>query len=140
MSTTDLKLSELLSRAEGVDRSWMNAASCQGWGHAHYDCRDPDPQPTPWQVSNNERVRGIPGQDLIDYALIICAGCVAQYDCVKFAVHTDCNYGTSGMRIGSLRWLREQPDWEEIVDVAETVRIPIQQAVVTVKRRRSRAV
>lgn len=135
--TTDLKLSELLSRAAGVDRDWMNAASCQGWGHAHYDPKCSDAQPTPWMVSNNESVKGIAGHELIEYALIICQGCVAQYDCAKFAIRTDCDFGTSSMPIGSLRWLRAQEDWEEIVDVAEAVHIPMRQAVVTVRRRRA---
>lgn len=128
-----MRLGELLEMAMGVERDWMRFGSCHGWG------QKPENQdnPNPWHVFNNEWYgpdRDISGAELVEYALIICSGCVAQYDCARFAVRTHAQGVTSSMRVGDLRWLQNQPKWEKIVDIAEAVSIPMQQAVVTVRR------
>lgn len=132
MGTQGMKLGELLEMAMGVDRDWMQFGSCWQWA-ANQETRD---NPNPWHAANNEMYgpdRDIPGAELVKYALIVCASCVAQYDCARFAVRTHADYVTSSMRVGDLRWLRNQPKWKAIVDIAEVLSIPMQQAVVTVR-------
>lgn len=133
MSTVDMRLGELLEMAMGVDRDWMQFGSCHGWGTKPEN----EDNPNPWHVVNNKMYGpdgDISGAELVEYALIVCAGCIAQYDCARFAVNTHADFVTSSMRVGDLRWLQKQANWGKIVDIAEVVSVPIQQAVVTVRR------
>lgn len=133
MGTQDKGISALLDKAMNVDRSWMQFGSCAGWTRS----RNTQDNPNPWFAYNYLRYgpdRDISGHELVKYALLVCASCVAQYDCARFAVRTHAQGVTSSMRVGDLRWLQNQPKWEKIVDIAEAVSIPMQQAVVTVRR------
>lgn len=128
MSTQELTVGELV---ETADRAWMAKGKCWGEGTRHSKTN-----PNPWFASNNETYGDddeIKGSELVGWALIVCAGCDAQYDCARFAVRTSANYVTSAMRVGDLRWLQEQKNWERIVDIAEVVSVPIQQVVKLVR-------
>lgn len=126
MSTVDLDFDTLFDVAVGVGRNWM----------ADRRCVTTKSDPNPWFAVNNEMYgpdKDVKGSELVKYALIVCASCDAQYDCARYSVQTGSAGVIASMRAGSMTWLQKQTDWAEIIDIAETVSIPIQQVVVTVR-------
>lgn len=115
----------------GLDTSWKTQAKCAGFLE-----REPG-KPTPWQVAENDpAVDGVKSHQMIKYALLGCAGCPAQYDCARWAVQAQVRAATYSMRIGMMKWLQKQGDWESIIDEAEALEQPVQFAVEEIKTRR----
>jgi len=90
--------------------------------------------PTPWQVNKSQRIAGIRGSEMIKMALMVCHGCVAQYDCARYAVEGKMQAGTWSMGITNLNWLQEQADWEDHLAVAQELGVPVDQYISDVRR------
>lgn len=103
------------------DKSWWDdGAACRGW------LKDNPGRPTPWNVASNDPpVGGIPAHKLVDYALLVCSSCPAQYGCARHAVTIGERAGTWAMRIRELLWLQHQDDAEEIIATAERLGDPV---------------
>ena len=125
-------LGVLVTAAFGLDRTWMEQGSCYGWGSQRPG------QATPWQAALGSRVKGISGAELVNYALLICGSCPAQYDCASFAVEGMMIAGTWGMRITTLRWMQTQDDALDLIDMARDAQIPVQQIAAQTMVERSR--
>lgn len=110
----------LLTACYGLDRSWAKNGSCFGWG-----TKRPG-QPTPWQVAPGRRYGDYSGSELVKYALLWCHSCPAQYDCASFAVRGKMIAGTWGLPITQLRWLQEQDDAFDLIELARQNGIAVQ--------------
>jgi hypothetical protein len=117
-------LGVLLTAAYGLDTSWMREGSCYGWGSNRPD------HPTPWQVAPGRKYRGLSGGELVKYALIVCSGCPAQYDCVTFAIKGMMIAGTWAVPVTHLRWLQKQDDAFDLIQMAKDANVPMQQVAV----------
>lgn len=98
----------------------MNHGSCFGWGSNRPG------HPTPWQVAPGRKYNDISGSELVRYALIICHSCPAQYDCTTYAVKATMIAGTWGLPITQLRWLQEQDDALDLIELARSHQVPMQ--------------
>lgn len=116
-------LGVLLTAALDLDTGWMPRGACYGYG-----CRNPE-STTPWQAAPTRTYDGMSGSELVKWALIVCRGCPAQYDCAAYAVEGWMIAGTWSMPLTHLAWLRKQPDWEDIIADARQRKVPIQDAV-----------
>lgn len=115
---------ELLATAAGMDFSWWDDALCRGWLAKNRN------KPTPWTMATTDPpVDGIPAHKIVDYALLVCAACPAQYRCATSAVENDERAGTWGLRIKLLLWFQKQPDWRDVLLHAELEGMPVQVAV-----------
>lgn len=123
----ELDLGDLITAAFGLDRTWVADASCRAW------IADDDPKPTPWQVNKSQNVNGVRGSEMIKMALMVCHSCVAQYDCARFAVEGKMQAGTWAMGITNLVWLADQPDWAEIIAIAEDLGAPLDEYISTLR-------
>ena len=109
----------------GKDRSWMDNGACRGHDLARrnaWTCRKAD------GVVEFDGVKLDP-KELIEAALMICAGCPAQYQCALWAVEVKEESGTWGMEHNHLLWLIRQDDSEAIVHEARIAQEPVQVAV-----------
>lgn len=122
----------LIEAALDLDWEWMERGACHRWA----DLYDP-PRATPWQISGEGEVDGIPAGKLIDWALIICAGCPVRYECARFAVEGLMKGGTWAMRLKLLLWLQTQPDALDVIDAAELHKAEVQVFVRKVQRDRT---
>jgi hypothetical protein len=104
----------------------MDHGSCYGWGSNRPG------HPTPWQVAPGKKYDGISGAELVKYALIICSGCDAQYDCANYAVNALMIAGTWSMPITQLRWMQKQPDAHDLIEMAREIEAPMQSVAVSV--------
>lgn len=118
---TDDALGVLILAAFGLDREWMKSGACYGWGSQR-----PDPGPTPWQVSPSQTVNGVSGTELMRYARLICFTCVAQYDCLAFAIEGKMIAGTWAVSAKALHWLQGQDDALDLVEMARKNAVPVQ--------------
>lgn len=98
----------------------MSTGACYDWGS-----KTPG-KPTPWQVVPGRRYDGVSGNELVKYALILCRGCVAQYDCAAYAVLAKMIAGTWSMPITQLRWLQAQEDALDLIELARGAAVPMQ--------------
>jgi hypothetical protein len=114
------ELGVLITAAYGLDTSWMQKGSCFGWGSQRPE------QPTPWQVAPGRTYNGLSGNELVRYALLLCASCDAQYDCATYAVQATMIAGTWSMPITQLRWLQSQDDALDLIDLARDNEMPVQ--------------
>lgn len=114
------------------DASWWDGAACRGW------LKDNPGRPTPWNVASNDApVDDIPAHKLVDYALLVCSSCPAQYACARHAVNVGERAGTWAMRIRELRWLQGQEDSEEIIGLAERLGNPVRVHVQRLRKERT---
>jgi hypothetical protein len=97
-------LGELITAALDLDRSWMVNASCRGWQGKTSS------EPTPWQVSPPGSTGGTPNFELRRYALMICFGCQAQYDCARYAIDGKMQGGIWAMPPTSLKMLQRKAE------------------------------
>lgn len=121
MNTTEAAISSFISE---IDFSWWDRALCRGWLG-----RNPN-QGTPWTMASNDApLDGIPAHRIVDYALLVCSACPAQYSCATHAVENEERAGTWAMRVKTLLWLQKRPDWRDILLHAELEAMPVQVAV-----------
>jgi hypothetical protein len=109
----------------GKDRSWMDNGACRGHDLARrnaWTCRRAD---GPIEFGGIE----LDPQELIDAALMICAGCPAQYQCALWAIEVKEESGTWAMKHNHLLWVIRQDDSEAIIHQAKIDREPVQVAV-----------
>lgn len=125
-------LGVLLTAAYGLDTDWMARGTCYGWGSSKPG------HPTPWQVAPGKRYDDIPGSELVKYALILCSGCLAQYDCATYAIKGMMIAGTWSLPITQLRWLQGQQDGLDMVEMARESKLPVQNVAVKVFTERTR--
>lgn len=125
-------LGVMITAAYGLDSSWMKRGACYGWGSHR------PRQPTPWHIAPSQSVGGISGSELVNYALLICNSCEAQYDCLSYAVEGNMIAGTWSVRITTLRWLQQQDDALELIEDAKEKDVPVQPYMAEVMARRSK--
>lgn len=127
-------LPEYIRRAFGHDRTWMVDGLC------HPTRRPSHMTSHTWALIRGER-REIDGavwngDNCEATALRICEQCPAQWLCTRWAILVDERTGTWGLAFTDLRWLKKQPDAENIVDVARVNDVPVQVAVRMVRAHR----
>ncbi|MBT8241663.1 MAG: WhiB family transcriptional regulator [Acidimicrobiia bacterium] len=121
----------------GKDRTWMDNGSCRNHELARrnaWTCRSGD-DPIPFGDID------LDPKELIEAALMICAGCPAQYQCALWAVEVREESGTWSMKHDHLLWLIRQDDSEAIIHMARIDHEPVQVAVhrtLTMRRREAR--
>jgi hypothetical protein len=117
-------LPKYIASAMAVDRSWSKDARCRT---AQRDVRGP------WVVGANEIVRvgrsTYKGSELIELALMVCAACPVQYDCIRFALDTDSKWGTWSCTEKDQAWLKKHDKQRLVVARAEYDGVPVQVAV-----------
>lgn len=125
-------LGVLITAAYGLDTDWMIRGSCYKWA------KNRPGHPTPWQVAPGKKYVSPPdakpgqpttilsGTELVKYALIVCSGCPAQYECAQYAVDAKMDAGTWSMPITQLRWLKEREDAVDLIRMARDNKIPMQ--------------
>lgn len=101
----------------------MKAGACHNWGSHRPG------HPTPWQVAPGRKYNGISGSELVRYALIICHGCPAQYDCATYAVKATMIAGTWSMPVTQLRWLQAQDDGLDLIEIARSRHAAVQTVI-----------
>lgn len=117
----------------GVNRDWMKQAHC-----APKD--KPRDTRGPWLVAKGDDVKigdaTYSGSTLIEYALLVCKNCPAQWECARFAVKTWPNWGTWACDISDLKWLTKQrPGFSiQLIKTAEATGTPVQVAVKVARR------
>jgi hypothetical protein len=119
----------------GKDRSWMDNGACRGHDLARrkaWTCRRAD------GVVEFDGIELDP-KELIDAALMICAGCPAQYQCALWAIEVKEESGTWAMEHNHLLWVIRQDDSEAIIHKAKVAQEPVQVAVkrTLIERRRA---
>lgn len=119
-------LGVLLTAAYGLDTEWMERGTCYGWGSNRPGTT------TPWQATSGKRYGEFSGGELVKYALIVCSGCPAQYDCTSYAIKGMMVAGTWGVSISQLRWLQGQDDGLDLVEIARELDAPVQSVVADV--------
>lgn len=103
-------------------------------------CREPhDGIPgLAWTVDSWQRIkmptaddphRVVKGERFIQLAKMICRACRVQWDCARFAVITQACSGTYSDDIKSILWLAKRPDWNEVLDRAQSADVPVQVAI-----------
>jgi hypothetical protein len=112
--------------ALGVSRDWTDEARCRRPGQR--DAR------SLWLVSSGEVLdfggSRYTGANLIQLALLTCLGCPVQWQCTRFALETWPNWGTWGVDISGLRWLKKRKAMgSALLDKAEEDGVPVQVAV-----------
>lgn len=131
MAVVEQTFPSLREASYGLDRSWWERSACHGWIRR-------DNVPTPWNVATtDDPLGGVPCHKLVDLALLICAGCKAQYDCARYAVQGRELACTWGLRIKLLLWLQRQDDALDILDRAEASGETVQVFVRRAKRDRT---
>jgi hypothetical protein len=117
-----------MSSANGVDTSWKDEAHCRKGSR-------PDDLPYfAWTVEPKDRgplLLGRPAAAWIALALMECRNCPAQYGCARFAIEVGEQWGTWAMPIEELKWLRKHFRHDTIIDTAEQLGVPMQEAVKT---------
>lgn len=119
----------------GKDRDWIYNGACRGHDLARttaWTCR-PGDDPVPFDGIK------LDPKELIKAALMICAGCPAQYQCALWAIEVREEAGTWGMEHNHLLWLIRQDDSEAIIHQAKLDHEPVQVAVKNTLNKRRRA-
>lgn len=121
--------------AIGVRRDWMENRLCRRPGEESR--RQP---PYWWTVGRNEWIhlngKRVYGRSFIESALAICVACPVQWDCIGFGVETRAQAGTWGVDFDDLVWFARQPDWEKLLTMWRTLNVPVNDAVVRLRRNR----
>jgi hypothetical protein len=118
--------------AVGVSRDWAQQANCTVEGVHHPGAI--------FTIEPNEELLGIEGKTWIQVALMSCFGCPVQWECTAFALRTWQNWGTWGLHIQDLRWLKKQgaDAYTALIDTARDHAVPVQVAVANAKSRQVR--
>ena len=119
----------------GKDRSWMDNGACRGHDLARRNAWTVRPGDAPVLFDGVE----LDPKELIQAALMICAGCPAQYQCALWAIEVREESGTWGMEHNHLLWLIRQDDSEAVVHQAKVAQEPVQVAVKRTLNERRRA-
>ena len=94
--------------------------------------------PSIWLVDPQERYlfgdTTVRGDQLTEVALGECSMCPVQWDCASFAVMADEPWGTWGMLLDDLEWLKRQTFAETLIRNAEVRGQPVQFAVASQRR------
>jgi hypothetical protein len=116
----------------GKDRSWMNDAACLDHDLVHVKAWTVQRQDEPVEIAGVT----VEAKELIEAALMVCAGCHRQYQCALWAIEVEEESGTWSMPHDDLMWMWRQDDAEAMVHFAQIEGQPVQAIV---KRARSAA-
>lgn len=124
------ELGILLTAALALDRSWAKSAACRP-ARRVVEVEGEIAHPTPWHVQRQQTVDGISGHELIQYALLICHNCPAQYDCLNYAVKGEMQAGTWGAPTPVVKELQKMnrvdpEEFDALLAVAKDANIPVQ--------------
>lgn len=117
------------TKGQNQDRVWKQEGLCRGAAS--------DPTNAFYQAwyAEERKVHVMPdgtrirGAEMVAVALNTCGMCPAQWDCASWALRVDEDYGTWGMKIGDLKWLKTQPDALDIIEAARAAGEIVQAAV-----------
>jgi len=116
------------TRYYGLNDGWHAQASCRGL--AHKDGIYGQAWIKPGVPYTDAEGHTTPGHQVLELALMMCAGCPAQWECARFALAADDGHEViRSMNIHHFAWLRSQRNAEAIITQAERRRIPVQFAV-----------
>jgi len=120
----------------GKDRSWMDNGACRNHHLARKNAWTLRPGDDPVEYVGLK----LDPKELIQAALMICAGCPAQYQCALWAIEVKEESGTWSMEHNHLLWVIRQDDSEAIVHKAKIAGEPVQVAVKRTLNERRRAI
>lgn len=110
---------------------WKAGARCHGGPRVTSPRKGGEP--SIWQVEEAETYLAgdepVKGFDLIAVALTYCSMCAVQWDCARYAVACEENFGVWSMPIDLLLVLRRSVNPEETIAAAEVAGTPMQFAV-----------
>lgn len=111
-----------MQRAAGVKRDFMLHGKCRVGQHSL-------PREA-WTMDRKDKaLQGEEPETWIRLALTICQSCPVQYDCTRFALQVDERWGTWGVDIIDLQWMKHTKRGPEIIDAAEALGVSVHVAV-----------
>lgn len=125
-----------LLRAISADRSYYAQARCR---------TDTGVVRVAWTAERTKTYQPLPGgetlsgETLIELAQLQCRLCPVQWDCVRTAIIAGEPVGTWADRIENVKWLGEQPDWEDMVELAQEASMTVQVLISDLRRVRDQA-
>lgn len=108
----------------GLDKSWVRGAACVGVPEAAKRYWDAEP----------EGFGAKPAEARI--ARAFCRGCSAQWDCVTYAIESKSEFCTWAVHAPDRRLLGRRDDWHDLVEKARADLMPIQDLMLTLRRRK----
>lgn len=118
---------------EEAERTWM----------PHGLCRSGKLPSTAWRCGESGTIlignRDVQCAEVTKLAVMICQTCPVQWSCVRFAIDTEAEWGTYGVRVRYLKWVKEDLKyWDAmmIVEDAEASGTPVEIAFRDAKKAR----